>query len=251
MHSQVRRVWLNDLDPLVYAFWRVAAFDTYWLIEAMHSEPVTVRRWEHHRASSPRTLRDRALKCLFLNRTTFSGILHRAAGPIGGKSQESAYKINCRFNKPQLEQRILLVGALAAAGRIVNVTCQDYEVLIRRLKKDVHISADSVFIYLDPPYVEKAKNLYEWSFAGGSEHDRLLNVLASIQWRWVLSYDDHPEVRARYNGILTWRKRTQKTTTFLVPNRYSAASAQKRTTPYELVVTNLPNVPIKRGWKRI
>lgn len=46
--DQIQRTWLNDLDPLVYSFWKTATFDTLWLIDAMHAEPVTVERWEYH-----------------------------------------------------------------------------------------------------------------------------------------------------------------------------------------------------------
>lgn len=250
--DQAQRTWLNDLDPLVYAFWRTAAFDTLWLIDAMHAEPVTIERWEYHRASVPRTLRDRALKCLFLNRTTFSGILHRRAGPIGGKRQTSAYRIDCRFNKPELEQRLRLVGALAAAGSIVDVTNLDYEDLVLRLRRELKgVASNKVVFYLDPPYVLKARTLYEWTFDHGQEHDRLSNVLASMRWRWILSYDDHPAVRARYNGTLRWGNRDQKTATFVVPNRYSAASATTRTDRSELLVTNLPVVPADPTWTRL
>lgn len=246
--GQAHRSWLNDLDPLVHAFWRVAAFDTMWLVDAMHAEPVTVDRWEYHRATRPSNLRDRAIKCLFLNRTTFSGILHRKAGPIGGKSQTSTYRIDCRFNKPQLEQRIRLVGALAAAGLIVEVTSLDYEDLIRRLRRELLLPADEVVVYLDPPYVDKARTLYEWSFEGAAEHDRLSNVLASMPWRWVLSYDDHEVIRALYSGVLSWGRRKERITTFLVPNRYSAAGSQTRGHPSELLVTNLPVVPADPDW---
>lgn len=242
--DQIQRTWLNDLDPLVYAFWRVAAFDTLWLIDAMHSEPVTVARWEAHRANRPKSLRDRALKCLFLNRTTFSGILHKKAGPIGGKKQASGYKIDCRFNKPQLEQRLRLVGALAACGAIVDVTNLDYEMLVSRLRRTLaDTPAEEIVLYLDPPYVNKAKTLYEWNFADRSEHDRLVNVLAATKWRWVLSYDDHAEIRARYSDVLQSRTEAQKVTTLVVPARYSAASESTRTNRNELLVTNLPEVP--------
>lgn len=246
--DQIQRTWLNDLDPLVYAFWRVAAFDTLWLIDAMHSEPVTVDRWEAHRSSRPRSLRDRALKCLFLNRTTFSGILHKKAGPIGGKKQDSDYKIDCRFNKPQLEQRLRLVGALAACGAIVDVSNLDYEALVSRLRRElVNIPADEVVLYFDPPYVNKAKTLYEWNFADRSEHDRLVNVLAATKWRWVLSYDDHAEVRARYSDVLQSRTKPQPVTTLVVSARYSAASETTRTNRSELLLTNMPEVPDPAG----
>jgi DNA adenine methylase len=94
----VRRVLLADADPLVATFWKVAAADTDWLIDRMMDEAVTLERWDHWRVWQPRGPDDRelAVKCLFLNRTTFSGILHGRAGPIGGRKQESSYKIDCR-----------------------------------------------------------------------------------------------------------------------------------------------------------
>src|SRR5947209_4392370 len=80
----VRRVLLADADPLVARFWQVAAADTEWLIDRMWNEPVTLEQWDHWKAWQPSHLQDRdiAVKCLFLNRTTFSGILHGRAGPI-------------------------------------------------------------------------------------------------------------------------------------------------------------------------
>lgn len=201
---------------------------------------------------NPEPSANHALKCLFLNRTTFSGILHKTAGPIGGKKQESAYTIGCRFNKTQLEQRLRLVGALAAAGGIVDVTNLDYEQLAVRLRTDlIRDTGDRVVVYLDPPYVEKAESLYEWSFEGEFEHDRLLNVLAGMRWRWILSYDDHPTIHARYNGLLKWHKRDQRISTFVVSNRYSAATESTRTSRRELLVTNLPVVPPDPSWTRL
>ncbi len=103
----VDRVLLADADPLVARFWQVAAANTDWLIDRMWSEPVTLERWDYWRSWTPTRADDCnvAMKCLFLNRTTFSGILHGRAGPIGGRQQTSQYAIDCRFNKQALEQR--------------------------------------------------------------------------------------------------------------------------------------------------
>ena len=110
----VDRILLADADPLVTRFWQVAAADTEWLIGRMWDEPVTLERWDYWRSWSPTRSTDReaALKCLFLNRTTFSGILHGRAGPIGGRRQASPHTIGCRFNKPALETRLRFIGDL-------------------------------------------------------------------------------------------------------------------------------------------
>jgi DNA adenine methylase len=71
------------------------------------------------------------MKCLFLNRTTFSGILHGRAGPIGGRRQTGPYKIDCRFNKVTLEARLRFIGDLYNANRLVDVWRKDWRKTLR------------------------------------------------------------------------------------------------------------------------
>ena len=163
----VEHVILADADPLLAAFWHVAAFDTSWLIQAMKDEEVTVARWDWWRLASPARRRDRALKCLFLNRTTFSGILHGRAGPIGGRAQVSAYKIDCRYGVAGLERRIRAVGDLADTGRLLDVWNCDWREILRRAAGFGGLSGRSG-CHFDPPYVEKSPELYEWSLTVAS-----------------------------------------------------------------------------------
>ena len=101
----VDRVLLADADPLVAAFWQVAASETENLIDRMADEyqaylakggATALQRWDYWRSWTPpagmppgSSRFEAAMKCLFLNRTTFSGILHGRAGPIGGRAQQS------------------------------------------------------------------------------------------------------------------------------------------------------------------
>lgn len=249
----VQRVLIADLDPLVAALWKTAAFDTEWLVKAVWEEPVTVERWEEWRACTSTKRRDQAMKCLFLNRTTFSGILHGWAGPIGGKEQTSDYTIDCRFPKATIERRIRAVGALAATGRLVTVLTADFEDTMRYVREAYSwLESDEVVFYCDPPYVEKAPLLYEWSFDDGA-HDRLANALYATKYRWILSYDDSPRVRARYaasrpgvNG-----HSVPKVDRLLVPHRYTAAGGPVRAKRDELVLTNLPTLPPPSTYRRI
>jgi DNA adenine methylase len=129
----VDRILLADADPLVTRFWQVAAADTEWLIDRMRDEPITLERWEYWRTWTPTRTSDRdaAMKCLFLNRTTFSGILHGRAGPIGGRRQTGPYKIDCRFNKVTLEARLRFIGDLYNANRLVDVWRKDWRKTLR------------------------------------------------------------------------------------------------------------------------
>lgn len=233
----VERVLLADFDPLIAAFWQVALKDTDWLIKAMHKEPVTVERWDHWRATRPRGVRNRALKCLFLNRTTFSGILGGHAGPIGGRAQKT-YPIDCRFNKDSLEERLLNIQGLHREGRILDVYEARFQETFRRadaLVRELGYSSDSVAYYLDPPYVEKASDLYDRPFTE-RDHRQLAAYLGTTD-RWVLSYDKEPLAMDLYrtmSGVHSYR----------VTHDYTASGARERPVPgREIIFTNLPKQP--------
>lgn len=233
----VEHAVLADADPLIGAFWRVAAFDTDWLVSAMREEAVTVDRWDRWRLAKPRNRRDRALKCLFLNRTTFSGILHGRAGPIGGRAQKSAYKIDCRYGADGLERRIRAVGNLADTGRLLDVWTCDWETSLDRARTWYpQLTPNEIVVYLDPPYVDKAATLYDKSF-DNEGHRNLASTLREVSgFRWVLSYDDADLTRSLYPHRRSYRRIT-------VPHRYSAAGSKTRTSRDELLVTNFPDLP--------
>lgn len=241
----VEHVVLADADPLVGAFWHVAAFDTDWLIDAMKEEPVTVKRWDWWRLARPRSRRERALKCLFLNRTTFSGILHGRAGPIGGRAQKSQYKIDCRYGVEGLERRIRAVGDLADTGRLLDVwTCDWRDSLERARTWYPELTSNEIVVYLDPPYVDKAATLYDWSF-DNDEHKNLAVALPEATgFRWVLSYDDADLTRRLYPTRSGYHR-------ILVPHRYSAAGSKTRTSRDELLVTNFPDVPTSDRYRTL
>lgn len=233
----VDHVVLADADPLVAAFWHVAAFDTTWLINRMREERVTVARWDWWREYEPTSRRQMALKCLFLNRTTFSGILHGRAGPIGGRAQTSDYKIDCRFGLDGLERRLRAVGELADTGRLLDVWNVDWRISLTRLRHGFgDLSRTEKAVYLDPPYVDKAPELYDWSF-DSDEHKKLAaTVRDEAAFRWVLSYDDNATARGLYKPGRTRSVRT-------LMYRYTAAGSDERRSKAELFVTNYPDVP--------
>ncbi|MFD8283492.1 DNA adenine methylase [Streptomyces solisilvae] len=281
------RILLADADPLVAAFWQAAAADTEQLIDRMYEEwkkyvrdggPTAVERWDYWRGWSPHpsiTPRARRLtmatQCLFLNRTTFSGILHGKAGPIGGRTQRSNYPIGCRWNPDALAERLRYIGHLYEIGRLVDVWCKDWRQTLDDVPEHYpQLLPSRVVAYLDPPYIEKSSLLYRTSFDprggyGGDERgttigadaDPLHLSLASYlrtkaQFRWLLSYDNHPivmqsrwlyaqarmtpsEIDRETLGVRQWR-----ITKRVVTTRYSAAGRSGKRSAEELLITTLP-----------
>jgi DNA adenine methylase len=286
----VERVLLADVDPLVTTFWQAAAADTDRLIDRMHDEwkrfvkhggSVAVDRWDYWRSwepvrnAKPAEIRlETAMRCLFLNRTTFSGILHGKAGPIGGRRQVSPYGIGCRWNPKAIEERLLYVGHLYKTGRIVDVWCKNWMLTLDDVPEYYPgLIPSRVVAYLDPPYIEKASHLYRNSFdpSGGyggdcapqpdvhQLHKQLAEYLRTkAQFRWLLSYDNNPMLTAfdsyyandRMTPTLEDRKclgiRRWTLSKRLVSMRYTAGGKSGKRDADELLITTLPpaSVPI-------
>lgn len=237
----VETVLLADLDPLVSAFWREATTDGEALVKDMRKLDVTVSEWDRWRRSQPRSDRQRALKCLFLNRTTFSGIVGGNAGPIGGRKQESDYTIDCRFNKDALADRILNVKRLADEGRILDVLSSRWQGTLAHARWPAadHEPKATVY-YLDPPYIQKADKLYELAFAD-RDHTALAAHLLGTEHRWILSYDAEPLVQRLYRGKGDVHE-------YRVVHHYTMTGSRSSPVPgREVLFTNLPNDPTKQG----
>lgn len=126
---------------------------------------------------------------LVIHQISYSGLGVKSGSPLGGKQQKSKYKIDCRWSPKYICKKIdKLHGVLRAKN--IKLSCVDFDILI----KDV---AENSIIYLDPPYYIHGNTLYQYGFTI-RDHKRLCNVLRATKAKWVLSYDDCPEIRQLY-----------------------------------------------------
>lgn len=188
----VDNISLNDADPLISHLWDCifSPIHAEWLIEKVKTIPLTVDEWKRQKALEPSSPRESALKCLYLNRTSFNGILHKA-GPIGGWHQEKR-TIDARFNREKLAIRIKELSLLS--DRVISVSNNDWKSYCNRIQEGW-----DTFFYFDPPYYHKADALYGYYF-NEKEHENLKDYLNQLNASWLLSYDDAPEVRALYKN---------------------------------------------------
>ena len=190
--GQVARVVINDLDPAIFAFWKLVATDPDDLREKIRAAKLNTKEWAEQREAYRTADRDdyHALgyATFYLNRTSRSGVLN--AGPIGGHDQTGNYKIDARFNRKDLSERIRILSLYA--DKIV-VSSIDGTDLIKK-----YAARSNTFIYADPPYFEKARGLYMNAFSL-ADHKALAEVLNSHARRsWVLTYDNAPQVAELY-----------------------------------------------------
>ena len=131
-----------------------------------------------------------------LHQMSFSGLGVKSGGPLGGASQESPYKIGCRWNSDSIEKKIWKLRQKLSRIDVLNGTCSynDFGVFI----KNVLMKSTQNFIYLDPPYYKKGPELYQFSFDTDT-HWRLADTLREINCPWLLSYDCSEEIREIYD----------------------------------------------------
>jgi DNA adenine methylase len=187
----VDSVALNDTDPLIAALWATvfSAKEAEWLADQVLAVPLNIEEWNRQKSLSPANRREAALKCLYLNRTSFNGIIHKS-GPIGGWGQEKR-TVGARFNRERLAQRILVLSDLEDRITISN---EDWTCFCNRMS-----GRRNVFLYLDPPYYYKAEQLYGYVF-DTQEHTNLRDYLMALETPWLLSYDNTEEIRMLYSG---------------------------------------------------
>ncbi|ORA58441.1 DNA adenine methylase [Mycobacteroides franklinii] len=188
----VETLVVNDIDPAVHAFWRSAVHENARLIELVSSTPLTISEWQKQRDIY--RMRDESdmlrlgFAFFFLNRTNRSGILN--AGVIGGQRQEGAYKIDARFNRETLIQRLTAIGELSER---ITVSDLDGRTVIQQYAQD-----KCAFMYIDPPYVEAGSQLYLNAF-DGRDHKALAAVVNAIEGaHWLMTYDTAPLIANLY-----------------------------------------------------
>jgi DNA adenine methylase len=196
----VRTIHLNDLDKNIYAFWYSVLFETEQLISLISSTEANLSNWEIYSSliSEPNIdipLVQRGFATFFLNRCNRSGII--SAGPIGGKNQSGPWKIDARYNKEALTERIKLIARYKNSIHISNMDCIDF---LKSEKKTVE--SKKYFIYLDPPYYNKGQQLYLNAYSH-NDHVQLSDFLHSdfCNYNWIISYDACLPVAQLYQDL--------------------------------------------------
>lgn len=188
-----RRIYINDIDRGVYAFWDAVLNQTDTLCQRITDVHVNMEEWERQRAvqeaENPDPI-DLAFSTFFLNRTNRSGII--TGGVIGGKAQSGEWKLDARFNKEDLVERIEKIGRYSSRIELFNLDAAKFidHVTPRLSTKSL--------IYLDPPYYVKGNSLLYANFYDEQDHAFIARKVAGLKNHWVVSYDNVEEIRKLY-----------------------------------------------------
>ena len=123
------------------------------------------------------------------------------AGPIGGYGQQGKWRMDARFNRDTLSDRILNLVHWRKKIRVFN---QD---AIRFLKEQLPkgCGRKRALVYLDPPYVNKGQRLYLNAYEKKDHADLARYLLSQKSLHWIMSYDDNGLVRKLYKDRLRAR----------------------------------------------
>ncbi len=192
--EHVSRLMLNDADQCVYAMWRSILNDTEAFIKLLSDAPLTIEEWKRqkgiYRAPGSFSQLDLGFSAFYLNRTNRSGII-KNAGPIGGFDQSGPWKIDARYNRQELSRRIERIATYRSRISFQNLDALNFMNQIRDTKR--------LFVYLDPPYYVKGRELY-LNHYDDKDHRLVATFMKQNHpFFWVMSYDTAPEIQRLYS----------------------------------------------------
>lgn len=193
--GHVHELHLNDIDRSISSFWNVVLNQTDELIDRIRSTPVTIDEWLVQKEVQKNKFHakefDLAFSSFFLNRTNRSGVIVKA-GAIGGIAQDGNYKIDCRFNKVNLIERIKRISKYRHRIHFYSKDALDF---VDQMKEV--LPKKKSFFCIDPPYYAKGSTLYA-NFYEPKDHQEIAKKLLKLKHSWVLTYDNAPEIQDLY-----------------------------------------------------
>ncbi|EMJ87269.1 DNA adenine methylase [Leptospira meyeri] len=190
----VPRIVINDADPMIYAFWHSVLNETEDICKKIMNVKLSMNAWDKKqkiiRDIKNHSQLELGFAAFYLNRTNRSGII--SGGPIGGRLQKGKWKLDARFNRKALIDRIQKIAYYKDRIEISNL---DAIKLMSKRKKE---KKNKLFFFLDPPYYNKGSDLY-MNYYKPNDHQKLSEHLSNQSNEdWVLTYDNVEEISKLY-----------------------------------------------------
>jgi DNA adenine methylase len=218
-------VWLNDIDSDLVCLWRSVLKNHVELIRKItRFKPSTdaFYQFKENDGKDNCDVVERGFRKLALHRMSYSGFGFKSGGPLGGKHQQnSKHPVDCRWNPESMKLAVSKRHLILSKFRTIRITCGDFQPLIETAN-------DTTFVYVDPPYYVQGPALYKHAM-NDADHERLSQSLRTTDATWVLSYDDHSEIRRLYS----WADINEVNVTYTV----ARSKGPKRPKNQEIVIT--------------
>lgn len=177
------RVLLVELDPDVAAVWQAMLNGRgRKLADRIVEFDLTIESVRKVLSKRHRSILDRAFATILRNRVQHGGIL--APGASLMREGENGKGIKSRWYPETLARRIRDIASVRS--RVSFIQGDAFETI------ESFRQAANVVFFVDPPYTVAGKRLYRFCEV---DHEKLLQVMASVAGDALLTYDDTTEVR--------------------------------------------------------
>jgi DNA adenine methylase len=195
--ERISTLMINDADRSIHAFWNAILTKTDSFLEMLRDTPLSVDEWQKqrdiYRSGRRQSLLRLGFSTFYLNRCNRSGIIANG-GIIGGRSQDGKWKLDARFNKRGLRERIERIAIYRERIQASNLDALEF----LSVRLSTHDVAKRAFVYLDPPYFVKGSQLY-LDYYDSEDHVALSQYLGSRPpFLWTLSYDNVSPIHNLY-----------------------------------------------------
>lgn len=202
IEKKVKYITINDFDKSIYAFWYCVLNYTDELCKLIYDTEINIQNWkvlkeiqknkEQINIQSKEDVLSLGFSTFFLNRTNRSWVIN--AWVIGWINQTWSYKMDCRFNKEDLVNRIRLISTFKDYIFLKNMDA------INLLKKLKNLDNNCIF-YFDPPYYLHWPELY-LNFYSDQDHTYLSNEIKKLKnIHWITSYDNVDRINDLYSWV--------------------------------------------------
>lgn len=188
----VDEIVINDYDKAIFSVWKAILSDSKRFIDFIETVPLTIDEWKKQKniyLNSKKYSFELATATFYLNRTNHSGIL--SAGPIGGYEQQGNFLMDARFNRARLAEKVLLISKHRSQIHLYNKDVRSF--INNYLDKYI----DNAFVYFDPPYFNKGKDLYKNYFTY-KDHQEISQLVRQLNCPWMVTYDNVDEIMDLY-----------------------------------------------------
>ncbi len=176
-------ILMVEKDEEIAAVWEVILNGkNKWLADRILTYNLTIENVKTELDNPNKKLHDIAFCTILKNRVFHGGILAKGSGMI--KNGENGKGIASRWYPKTLHDRISAIVYVKDKIRFLNGDA--FEVMEQNLDND------AAYFFIDPPYTIAGKRLYTHFEI---DHERLFKLASQIKGKFMLTYDDTPEIR--------------------------------------------------------
>lgn len=181
--KMAEKITMVEMDEEIAAVWEIILNGkNKWLADKIYSYDLTHANVKVELENPNKELQDIAFCTILKNRVFHGGILAKGSGMI--KNGENGKGIASRWYPKTLRDRILAINYIK--DKIKFISGDGFQIL------EENLNNNNAYFFIDPPYTIAGKRLYTHF---DIDHEKLFQLTSHLKGKYMLTYDDTPEIR--------------------------------------------------------